>query len=169
MKPWTLEGRRALVTGGSRGIGLAVVEELAGLGANVVAVARDVEPLAGRTGDNVHAVAADVTRGEERRRMLDEAIATLGGLDILVNNAGANVRRRALDYEPGEYERIMRLNLEAAFELCRMAHPALRSAGNASIVNMASVAGLTAYRRALRHEQGRHDPDDPQPGLRVGR
>lgn len=146
MNPWSLQGRRALVTGGSRGIGLAVVEEFAELGAQVVAVARDTEPLADRRGDNVHAVAADVTRPEERQRALDEAVRLLGGLDILVNNAGANVRRRALDYQAGEYESIMRLNLEAAFELSRVAHPVLRDATNAAIVNMASVAGLTHLR-----------------------
>lgn len=146
MNPWSLQGRRALVTGGSRGIGLAVVEELAELGARVVAVARDTGPLADRRGDNVHAVAADVTRPEERRRALDETVRLLGGLDILVNNAGANVRRRALDYQDGEYESIMRLNLEAAFELSRLSHPALRDAGTAAIVNMASVAGLAHLR-----------------------
>lgn len=146
MNPWSLEGRRALVTGGSRGIGRAVVDELAALGARVVAVARDDAPLADRADAQVTALAADVTRSGDRQRLLDDALQTLGGLDILVNNAGANVRRRALEYEPGEYERIMRLNLESAFELCRLAHPALRDAGNASIVNMASVAGLTHLR-----------------------
>lgn len=146
MNPWSLEGRRALVTGGSRGIGLAVAEELAGLGAAVVAVARDTAPLADRANTGIRALDADVTRAGDRQRILDGALEVLGGLDILVNNAGANVRRRALDYEPGEYDRIMRLNLEAAFELSRLAHPALREAGNASIVNMASVAGLAHLR-----------------------
>lgn len=146
MDPWNLEGRRALVTGGSRGIGLAVVEELAGLGARVAAAARDPGPLSDRTGEGVHALAGDVTRAGDRQRLVDEAVSALGGLDILVNNAGANVRRRALDYRRGEYASIMELNLEAAFELSRLAHPVLRDAAGASIVNMASVAGLTHLR-----------------------
>lgn len=146
MNTWSLEGRRALVTGGSRGIGRAVVAELAALGARVAAVARDPGPIGEQAGEGVHALAGDVTRPEDRKRLIDEAASALGGLDILVNNAGANVRRRALDYRPGEYESIMRLNLEAAFELSRLAHPALREAGDAAIVNMASVAGLTHLR-----------------------
>lgn len=143
---WRLDGRRALVTGGSRGIGRAVVEELAALGANIVAVARDTGPLEEDRPDNVVALPADVTHPEDRRRMVEEAASRLGGLDILVNNAGANIRRRALDYEPGEYDRIMRLNLESAFELSRLAHPVLAAAHTAAIVNMASVAGLKHLR-----------------------
>lgn len=146
MSPWSLNGRRALVTGGSRGIGRAVVDELASLGARVVAVARDPAPLESRTDSQVSALGADITSDEDRQRVVDEALRTLGGIDILVNNAGANVRRRALDYRAGEYERIMRLNLEAAFELSRLAHPALKAAGDAAVVNMASVAGLTHLR-----------------------
>lgn len=146
MTAWSLEGHRALVTGGSRGIGRAVVEELADLGARVAAVARDASPLEDLAGDRVVPLEGDVTVPADRERMLASASEALGGLDILVNNAGANVRRRALDYEPGEFDRILRLNLESAFELCRMAHPVLRESGHAAIVNMASVAGLTHLR-----------------------
>lgn len=143
MNAWSLQGRRALVTGGSRGIGRAVVGELLLLGARVVAVARDASGLEGA---GASAIEADVTDAHQRERLVNEAVDTLGGLDILVNNAGFNIRRRALDYETGEWQRILALNLEAAFELCRLAHPHLRAADNASIVNMASVAGLTHLR-----------------------
>lgn len=145
-EPWRLEGRKALVTGGSRGIGRAVVEELVSLGASVAAVARDPAPLADSA---AHAVAADLTDPVARARVLDEAVSALGGLDILVNNAGFNIRRRALDYGAGELRRILDLNLEAVFDLSRLAHPHLRDAGGASVVNVASVAGLTHLRTGV--------------------
>lgn len=146
---WSLAGRRALVTGASRGIGLAVARALAERGAAVWMVARGRERLAAvaedlaDSGFEVRPVVADITDPEARRAML-EAVGER--LDILVNNAGYNIRRPALAYAEGELRGILETNLVAGFELARSAHPLLKSSGSASLVNISSVAGQTHLR-----------------------
>lgn len=126
-KRWTLEGKTALVTGATKGIGLAISDELASFGARVIRVARSNAD-----------VDADVTRAEDRRRIF----AGLDRLDILVNNAGTNIRKKAVEYEEGEYERIRETNMDSVFDLCRQAYPLLRASGDASVVNVVSVAAF---------------------------
>ncbi|RFF31074.1 SDR family oxidoreductase [Wenzhouxiangella sediminis] len=146
---WSLAGKHALVTGASRGIGLAITHALCQRGAEVWMAARGQERLAesadelASAGYRVHAVSADVTDPESRRRMLT---AVDGALDILVNNAGYNIRKPALAYTEEELRGILDTNLVAAFELARAAHPRLKAAGSASLVNISSVAGLTHLR-----------------------
>lgn len=125
---WTLEGRTALVTGATKGIGLAIAGELEALGAKVIRVAR------GEGAD----VSADMSRAEDRRRVF----AGLDRLDILVNNAGTNIRRKAMEYGPGEYEQVRELNQDSVFDLCRLAQPLLKAAGSGNIVNVVSVASF---------------------------
>lgn len=152
-KLWSLEGRLALVTGGSSGIGLAVAEEFVRLGASVVAVARDEARLESQVarmregGGHVRGIAADLSTAEGRARVLRDIEETCEGLDVLVNNVGVNVRKPAIEFTTEEYERIISTNLTSAFELTRAAYPLLKSAaaraGDASVVNVASVSGLT--------------------------
>jgi len=158
-----LDGRRALVTGGSRGIGQAIVERMLELGAEVVLVARDAERLDAAIapwrarGLPAHGVAADIASGDGRARVLAEVAERWDRLDILVNNAGSNVRRRFDGYDDLDQERLLELNLGATMSVCRMALPLLRrdravatsapdrpGTDTAAIVNVASVAGLTA-------------------------
>jgi Tropinone reductase 1 len=129
---WTLQGKTALVTGATAGIGLAIAEELEHFGAKVIRVARNRERL--REGD----LAGDVARDADRRRIIE----SMDRLDILVNNAGTNIRKKAVDYTSDEYRLIRELNMDAAFELCRLAHPLLRASGDASVVNVVSVAAF---------------------------
>ena len=149
---WSLEGQRALVSGASRGIGLAVASALAERGAEVWMLARDPDRLASAVdalrsrGCRAHAVAGDVGNPQDRAR----ALSALGDrLDILVNNAGFNLRKPALEYSSEEVAAILQTNLHAAFELARAAWPQLKAAGRASIVNVSSVAGLTHLRTGV--------------------
>ena len=145
---WSLAGRTALVTGATLGIGLAVAEEFLSFGARVVAVARDPERLSTqvetwrRAGAEAEGVAADLSTAEGRARVL-RRLEELGRLDVLVNNVGTNVRKPAVEYAAEEYERVISTNLTSAFELTRAAHPLLKRAGGASVVNVSSVSGLT--------------------------
>jgi len=145
---WSLAGRTALVTGATLGIGLAVAEEFLSFGARVVAVARDAARLEAqvetwrRAGAQAEGVAADLSTAEGREAVL-RRLESLGRLDVLVNNVGTNVRKAAVEYDTEEYERVISTNLTSAFELTRAAHPLLKRAGGASVVNVSSVSGLT--------------------------
>ena len=150
---WQLQGHTALVTGASKGIGYATAHELAGLGANLLLVARDedyleqvrVELADEHEGIAVYAMGADLAEAEDRLAVFDW-IADLGvPLSLLVNNAGGNVPKPALDYGD-DYRAIFELNLFAAFEMCRLAHPQLVQHANAAIVNVGSVSGVTHVR-----------------------
>ena len=145
---WSLAGRTALVTGATRGIGLAVAEEFLAFGAHLLAVARDAARLEAqverwrRAGLDADGVAADLSTAEGRAAVL-RRLAGLERLDVLVNNVGTNLRRPAVEYAAEEYERIISTNLTAAFELTRAAHTFLKRSGGASVVNVSSVSGLT--------------------------
>jgi Tropinone reductase 1 len=151
---WRLDGQVALITGASRGIGRACARELLGFGADVLIVSRDDAPLeAARVelgdefpGRRVLAFAADLAQHEQRLEVFDW-IADLGGeLHVLVNNVGTNVRKATLDYREDEYRALIDTNLVSAFEMCRLAHPLLARHGQAAIVNVGSVSGLTHVR-----------------------
>ena len=133
---WRLDGRNALVTGGTRGIGRAIVTELEALGARVAVVAR------GGT-DGLPGVTADVTSAEDRARIVAFA-REWGALHVLVHNAGGNVRGPLVGYDDATIERMIALNLTAPLLLSRDLHPFLRAAGDASVVHVGSVAGHVA-------------------------
>ncbi len=149
---WSLAGRTALVTGATLGIGLAVAEEFLSFGARLLAVARDAARVGARVeawrraGADAHGLAADLSTSDGRASVL-RRLGEFGRLDVLVNNVGTNVRKAATDYTAEEYERVISTNLTSAFELTRAAHPLLKTAaaerGGASVVNVASVSGLT--------------------------
>lgn len=137
---WSLEGKTALVTGATLGIGLAISEELMRFGAKVIGVARDRERLGQweEAHPGARGIAADVTDPAGRT----EIFAQIDRLDILVNNAGTNVRRKAVEYTDEEYRGIRETNMDAVFAICRMAHPLLRMSVGASVVNVVSVAAF---------------------------
>ncbi|WNL46800.1 SDR family oxidoreductase [Dyella sp. BiH032] len=151
---WQLQGHTALVTGASKGIGYAAARELAGLGANLLLVARDddyLEQVRVELADDfdqieVLAFAADLSEQEDRLAVFDW-IADLGApLSLLVNNAGGNTPAATLDYSERDYRAIFELNLFSAFEMCRLAHPQLVQHAHAAIVNVGSVSGITHVR-----------------------
>jgi len=134
-----LDGRIAAVTGGSRGLGRAVVDELLRQGCStVIACARNVDSLAEL--ENVVAVTADVRTSEGRRAFVD-AIATTGGLDILVNNVGTNVRGPTTELDEGDYRAVLETNLDAAVFLCRDCKAMLEERSGC-IVNIGSISGV---------------------------
>ena len=158
---WSLVGKKALVTGGTKGIGRAVAEELLALGAAVFIVARD-EAAVRQTvaawrgqGHQADGIRADVALAADREATLAAAHDSFGGvLDVLVNNAGGNIRKKALDYTLEETELLLARNFTSAFELSRLLHPLLKRAaaaqkGGSAVVNVGSVAGLTALRTGV--------------------
>ena len=144
---WRLDGRKVLLTGGSKGIGRAAAQELAALGAEVLIVARDrreIDAALDQIGPRAHGVAADVATPEGRQAALARAEALWGSLDVLVNNAGTNIRKKLHEYAPGDYDKLVRTNLESVFEMSRLAYPLLKKSTGASVVNVGSVAGNVA-------------------------
>ena len=151
---WRLDGQVALITGASKGIGLACARELATLGADLLLVAREEDHLESVRAElseefaarEVLAFAADLTDAEQRLELFDWVRDLDTPLSLLVNNAGGNVKKPALDYALEEVRELVELNLLSAFEISRLAHPHLAEHGNAAIVNVASVSGITHVR-----------------------
>ncbi|MGB7786173.1 MAG: SDR family oxidoreductase [Salinimicrobium sp.] len=143
---WNLEGQTAVVTGGSKGIGRACVEEFLMLGAEVLFTARNAEDIDRlqdellAKGHKVKGMVADVTKPEDREKVVAYVQSTWGSLNILVNNAGVNIRKKALEYSDEEYQKIMDINLTAPYAMARELHPFLKKSGKASIINIASAA-----------------------------
>lgn len=145
-----LQGRVALITGGSEGIGKATAAELAREGANVVICARraDVlnaaaEEIRHETGGNVLAISADVTRKDDIERVVDEAIAAFGRLDILVNNAGTAAGAPFENVPDESWSSDLDLKLIAAVRTSQAAIPHMRKQGGGRIINVTHVGGKT--------------------------
>ncbi len=149
---WTLAGKKALITGGTKGIGLAIAQEFLSLGAEVMIVARNPTAIEQQLqiwrdqGWKAYGIAADVATSNGRQAIFEQLNQILGGLDILVNNVGTNIRKKAVDYTTDEYNSIFQTNLTSVFEICQLTYPLLKAGDNSSIVNIGSVAGLTSIR-----------------------
>lgn len=143
-----LDGRRLLVTGGASGIGRETARRFLEHGARVAIldVDRDRLEQARRDLAGCEAVAADVTSEDEVDRGVADAIARLGGLDGVVNSAGISCWRSFDDLTFAEWRRIQSVNLDGPFLVCKAAWNALKAAGSATIVNVASGAGLQPRR-----------------------
>lgn len=144
-----LAGKVALVTGGSRGLGLQIAEGLGEMGCKVAITARKAEELAeargrlARKGIEVHTVANDLSKLDAIPAMVDEVVKRFGTIDILVNNAGATWGAPAEEYPDEAWKKVMTLNIDAMFHLSREVGRRCmipRKAGK--IVNVASIAGL---------------------------
>ena len=174
------EGRVAIVTGGSRGIGEGCVRVFAEAGAKVVFGARQpgggqalaAEVTAKGPGEAVF-LAGDVTKDDDRRALIDLAIARYGRLDCLINNAGWHPPHKAIDdFTAEDFRQLLELNLVSVFDLCRRALPHLRKT-RGNVINMSSLVGsigqvhattyvatkgaLTAFSKALAVDEAAHD------------
>ena len=145
-----LAGKIALVTGASRGIGVAIAQALAGAGASVGLAARSLEPceaLAGMiegAGGNALVMACDVSKNDDVESAVEEVIQHWGGLDILINNAGViDPIGPFADSDPADWARSLEINLIGAAQVARAAIPHLRKGGGV-IVNISSGAAETA-------------------------
>jgi 3-oxoacyl-[acyl-carrier protein] reductase len=155
MVRYSFPGKVVLVTGGSRGMGAAVLEDFARAGATCVVNyypdqggqnRRDAEETAERLrahGVPVHLIDADVSNYESVQAMMQRVAAEVGGLDILVNNAGILRDRTVKKMTPDEWHSVLQTNLDGVFYCCKLGAEVLRDGGR--IVNVASLAGLIAF------------------------
>lgn len=157
-----LSGKTALITGGSRGIGLAIARAYLDEGANVCVVARDPNALGqARTelalaGGQVLTFAGDVTDRGACFAAVDYVIEGLGGLDIMVNNAASYVRRPFLDYTAEEFEAVMGVSAHGAFHFMQAAGARMVAQGHGKIVNLASTAGKWASSGQAAYNAAKH-------------
>ena len=150
-----LEGKVALVTGGSKGVGRGVADALVAEGCHVCICSRDEEEVrqaaeeiedAGAGGASVLAVAADLTDGDDRGRLVAETMEELGAIDILVNNAGTVGGGRTLEDTSLEaWRSLFELNLFAAVDLVKRVVPGMQERGWGRIINISSENGTQPY------------------------
>lgn len=146
---WSLSGQRALITGGTKGIGEAIVQQFLDLGAAVFIIARDNELLQQQLlsyrqqGHSVDGLAADVSRPGVAAEIMTAVAAKWDSLDILVNNAGTNIRKPTADYSATEYDHILNTNLRSAYELTQAGYSLLKASERGKVIFVSSVSGLS--------------------------
>ncbi|WP_406830727.1 glucose 1-dehydrogenase [Pedococcus sp. KACC 23699] len=152
LERFSLAGRVAVVTGGTRGLGAGFAEALGDAGASVVLVGRDAEAAETvlstlRTkGIRTEFVAADVTVAEDVQRVLDSTLASFGQVDVLVNNAGACVHAPALDVTPEDWRAVMAVNVDAVWTCSQTFGRHFVAQRSGSIVNIGSMSGFIVNR-----------------------
>lgn len=147
-----LEGRNAVVTGGTRGIGLAIAEALASAGANIAICGRSqshldaaVRRLTEKTTRKVVGKLADVSNSTDVAALFAFVDKELGGLDILVNNAGIGIFKRTSELSVEDWQSVIGTNLSGVFYCCREALPRMKNRGAGYIINISSLAGKNAF------------------------
>jgi NAD(P)-dependent dehydrogenase (short-subunit alcohol dehydrogenase family) len=145
---FVLNGRSAIVTGGSRGLGLEIAEGLAEAGASLMLCARReqwltpaLEELRGR-GHRVEGLVCDVTEPAQVQAVVDGAMSAFGSVDILVNNAGISWGERPETMSLDKFRKVLDTNLTGAFLFAQAAGREMLKAGRGSIINIASIAGM---------------------------
>lgn len=147
---FSLTGKVALITGASKGIGFSIAEIFAAAGAKVVIASRKQEALdemAGKLrskGYEAEGIACNVSHMDELPALVEKTVALYGTIDILVNNAAVNpvfgpIHETSLE----AFDKIMDVNVKAAFQLCRLCFPYLRKSSNASVINISSIGGIS--------------------------
>ncbi len=147
---FSLDGKVALITGASKGIGLSIAEIFAAAGAKVVLSSRKQDDLDKESaalnakGYSTKGIACNVGNMDELKALVDETVATFGGIDILVNNAAANPVFGPIHHtDISAFDKIMDVNLKAPFELSKLCFPYLIKAASPSVINISSIGGLS--------------------------
>lgn len=150
-----LTGKSALITGGSRGLGLQIAMGLGDAGARLLLTARKADPLASAVkqlkarGISAECIAADTSDPEQIRQVCDHAMMTLGTIDILVNNAGATWAAPAEEHTLEAWDKVMNLNVRSGFVMSQaVANACMIERGGGRIINIASIAGLAGSTEA---------------------
>src|SRR5262245_51206061 len=149
LESFRIDGRHALVTGGGKGLGLAISKALAEAGADVAIASRSREAcesaardIAAATGRRTAALAVDLAVSDQATRLVAEAESALGPLDILINNAGINIRGASEELSEADWDAVVDTNLKAPFLLARAAGPAMARRGWGRIVNLGSILSV---------------------------
>jgi 3-oxoacyl-[acyl-carrier protein] reductase len=147
----TIQGKVAVVTGASRGIGLAIARRLAGMGAKVSVCARDSQTLARaaselrQQGASVFALPTDVTRAIEAESLVKKTEQSLGPIEILVNNAGIGYFAPVQDMSETQWDATLDTNLKGVFLLSKLVAPGMIQRRSGQIINIGSLAGKSAF------------------------
>ena len=139
----------ALLTGASRGIGEAIMLELARMGYNLAIVGRDAESLekvaAEAEGVMIHPIVADLAQVQSAKQVVEETAKELGGIDLLVNCAGIPQKGPFTDVTPRQWDEVFAVNARAPFFLCQAALPYLKKSPHPIVINISSVVGFKGY------------------------
>jgi len=148
----SIQGKVALVTGGSRGIGLAIARALVAGGVQVAVTGKDASHLSAARPKiesagpgSVETLQADVRRYEDVERIVAAVVARFGGLDFLINNAGIGIFTDIADMTPRQFSEVIETNLTGVFHMCHASIPHLRKRGAGCIINISSLAATNPF------------------------
>jgi NAD(P)-dependent dehydrogenase (short-subunit alcohol dehydrogenase family) len=140
-----LNGKVAVITGASKGLGKAMALALGAAGASIALASRDVEQLTGvkqalkNVGGKAQVFQADVSEEEQVRQLEHDVMGAFNGVDILINNAGINLRKQLIEFTLEEWRRVLDTNLTSVFLMCRSFVPYMKGRGYGRVINMASM------------------------------
>lgn len=149
IQQFDLNGKAAIITGGSKGLGQAMASALASAGADVLLVSRNQDEAQATAaqiesdfGHKAYGIKADVTSSSEVERMVSTAIEHFGKIDILVNNAGINIRGPIDELSLEEFRQVQAINVDGVWLCCKAVVPTMKEAQSGKIINIASTVGL---------------------------
>ncbi len=149
IEQFRLEGRSAIITGGSKGLGLAMAAGLASAGASVMLVSRQADQAAAAAaaiaqhyGTQARSFAADVTDPQALAAAVEAHLSQWPQVDILINSAGINIRGPIDELSPQQFDQVMQTNVHGSWNACRAVVPAMKRAGYGRIINLASTLGV---------------------------